>query len=338
MSFICFRRAQLSDLEALILLAKHVEPGLTLPSTRDLLEKRLNDSERAFNESIKSPTNEYYLFVLEDLEDKRLIGTAAIQSNIGQNLPFYSFKLSEHTARSPELEVEINHERLFLVADHKDKSELCTLFIDPNYRNHDNGNCLSRSRFLFIKSFMERFQSNIVAELRGLSLKNGHSPFYDHVIFPFTHIPYRKMLALALAGEKLFLDQLIPITPLYASLFPVEVRKIIGQPHPNSCAAQHMLYKQGFYYNHYVHVFDAGPMVEAQTYNIHTIKNASIHPLISIKKPNMTDRFLLSNTSLDFKATVANIDIYPDGCILSDSIANRLNLKIGDSVLISPFI
>lgn len=331
---ICFRRCYLNDLDRLIILAQKVEPGLTLPNSPELLEQLLLFSDRSFNKTINSPGEEYYFFVLEDLNEKKIIGTSVIQAYVGSESPFYSFKLENQTKISKTIGIKVQHQTLTLVTENAGKSELSTLFLDPVYRNHENGNCLSRSRFLFIKFFPERFCRQIIAELRGVIINNS-SPFYDKVIFPFLRIPFNQALNLVINKKKEFIAELLPFTPIYADLLPINIRKYIGQIHPNTAPAQHMLAKQGFEFDNYVHIFDAGPTMEATIQNIRTIKNTILCKLCKIKEPETKDSFLISNTLLDFKAMIAGIDFTDDGCILSQEIADCLGINIGDQVLIS---
>lgn len=66
---------------------------------------------------------------------------------------------------------------LFLSNDHTGHSELCTLFLDPDYRYGENGKLLSKVRLLLIAAFRKRFMQLLIAEMRGLSDEKGCSPF-----------------------------------------------------------------------------------------------------------------------------------------------------------------
>ena len=39
----------------------------------------------------------------------------------------------------------------------------------PDYRNNQNGQLLSRSRYMFLAEFQELFNEDIIAEMRGYS-------------------------------------------------------------------------------------------------------------------------------------------------------------------------
>lgn len=75
---------------------------------------------------------------------------------------------------------------LFLSNDHTGSSELCTLFLDPQWRKEGNGYLLSKSRFLFMAAFRERFNEKVVAEMRGVIDEQGYSPFWESLANAFS--------------------------------------------------------------------------------------------------------------------------------------------------------
>lgn len=68
---------------------------------------------------------------------------------------------------------------LFLSNDHTGSSELCTLFLDPDWRKEGNGYLLSKSRFMFMAAFRDKFNEKVVAEMRGVIDEHGYSPFWQ---------------------------------------------------------------------------------------------------------------------------------------------------------------
>ena len=71
-----------------------------------------------------------------------------------------------HSSR--ELGVRNTFPTLYLSNDQTACAEVCTLFLDPDYRHSKNGNLLSKSRFLFLAQFPQRFETKIIAEMRGV--------------------------------------------------------------------------------------------------------------------------------------------------------------------------
>jgi arginine N-succinyltransferase len=134
-----FRNAKEKDLKDIYHLARQSGFGLTtLPADIKLLQKRLKWSVDSFNKQVSKPCNEYYLFVLEDPESGKVVGTSAVEACIGHDEPFYSFKLSKKTRICHELDIRSNHETLNLVTDKQGSSEICTLFLDKDFRHKLN--------------------------------------------------------------------------------------------------------------------------------------------------------------------------------------------------------
>ena len=57
-------------------------------------------------------------------------------------------------------------ETLYLSNDLTGSTELCSLFLHPDYRTGNNGKLLS-NRFLFIAQFPHLFTEKLIAEMRG---------------------------------------------------------------------------------------------------------------------------------------------------------------------------
>jgi arginine N-succinyltransferase len=110
-----------------------------------------------------------------------------------------------------------------------------------------------------------------MAEIRGFTLPDGHSPFWDAVGSKFFRMEYRKADALS-ARDHRFIADLMPRYPIYVSLLPDDARNVIARPHPDAEPALAMLKAQGFRYNDVVDIFDAGPTVEAFIDHIDTVR------------------------------------------------------------------
>lgn len=73
---------------------------------------------------ISEPESEYYLFVLENLRNKEIVGVSGIESRIGYDTPFYSYKLTKRTRVSHSLKIRSEYEVLNLVNDNQGHSKL----------------------------------------------------------------------------------------------------------------------------------------------------------------------------------------------------------------------
>lgn len=334
-----FRRARETDLDAIFHLAEHCGIGMTtLPKDKELLRKRFAWSCASFEKTVHKPRSEYYLFVLEEPEKGQVIGTSAIEAATGHELPFYSYKLSKRTRICHSLNIRSDYEVLSLVNDNQGRSEICTLFLEPAYRQSSNGLLLSRARFLFIAHYPNRFASTIIAEMRGISDEWGHSPFWDNVGRHFFHMPFADADRLTISTNKQFIADLMPRNPLYVKLLAPEAQAVIGKPHQSTVPAMNILLHEGFRYHCYVDIFDAGPTIEAPRNQIRTLAASRIMTIKSISDEVGSKRFLLANTKLDFRATVSQaiFNTQQASCIISKETARLLEVKRGDCLRIAP--
>ncbi|STX29260.1 arginine N-succinyltransferase [Legionella beliardensis] len=336
---ILFRCSQMSDIEAIYELALHSGFGITtLPKDKDFLHARVSLSCASFNKEVQKPQNEYYLFVLEDLAAKKIVGTAAIEAFTGFETPFYSYKLSLRTRISHSLSIRSDYEVLSLVNDNQRRSELCTLFLEPSYRVDGNGLLLSKGRLLFMAQFPHRFASTLIAEMRGISDEEGNSPFWDNVGRYFFHMPFAEADRLTILTNKQFIADLMPRNPLYVKLLAPEAQEVIGQPHPSSRPALKILFNEGFRYNNYIDIFDAGPTIEAPCHDINTIAASQIFIIKSLSDEVTGPRFLLSNSKLDFKATISHaiFNNQTGKCIISKETAELLQVRKNEAIRLVP--
>src|SRR5436190_12290712 len=119
----------------------------------DVLSRRVKESVRSFSSVPDKPGGETYFFVLEDLDKKKVVGTAAIFSKVGGYQPFYTYKVCNVHKESRTLNVKKDNQYLQLVMIHNGPTELGTLFLLPEYRGSNNGRLLSLSRFMFMAQY-----------------------------------------------------------------------------------------------------------------------------------------------------------------------------------------
>lgn len=333
-----FRNVRTSDLEDLYLVAQESGIGMTtLPKERALLKQRIDWSIQSQQQKVNRPNHEYYFFVLEDPCTKKIVGTSAIEAQIGYDSPFYSYKVSRHTKISPTLGIKNNYQLLHLVNDKQGVSELCTLYLTPEYRKNNNGILLSKARFLFMAQHKHRFADTVIADLRGISNEQGLSPFWEHVGSHFFHMSFAEADRLTLATDKQFIADLLPCTPIHVSLLPKEAQAVIGTVHPSTRPAMNILLREGFRYNDYVDIFDAGPTIEAPLNSIKTI--AQCHTMIvdTICDEVSQPACLLSHQQTEFQATIAPVicNDAKNTCSIDKKTAQLLQIDCGDQLQIA---
>ena len=306
-----FRPVRQDDLDDIIRLASRAGVGMTsLPNDPARLAARIQRSVETF--AGKLPRGQQgFLFVLEDTRLARVVGVSAIEVAVGLDEPFYNFRLQRTVRASKELGVYKNQELLNLSYDHTGHSELCTLFLDPEYQKNRNGLFLSKARFLFIAAFRELFSPHLFAELRGRSDEQGNSPFWDALGHHFFDIPFADADRLTGTGMKTFIAELMPAYPIYVSLLPDDAREAIGQVHANTSPARAILEKEGFSWRGSVDIFDAGPVLEAETDAIRAISESQFIPAMQLMTERSTPLIVANNQFEQFRAVLISPDFQP---------------------------
>ena len=306
-----FRPVREDDLDDIIRLASRAGVGMTsLPNDPARLAARIQRSVETF--AGKLPRGQQgFLFVLEDTRLARVVGVSAIEVAVGLDEPFYNFRLQRTVRASKELGVYKNQELLNLSYDHTGHSELCTLFLDPEYQKNRNGLFLSKARFLFIAAFRELFSPHLFAELRGRSDEQGNSPFWDALGHHFFDIPFADADRLTGTGMKTFIAELMPAYPIYVSLLPDDAREAIGQVHANTSPARAILEKEGFSWRGSVDIFDAGPVLEAETDAIRAISESQFIPAMQLMTERSSPLIVANNQFEQFRAVLISPDDQP---------------------------
>ena len=165
------RAATPADLEPLYEMAKLTGGGFTnLPADRKSLAGKLERAEAAWANQADALSDEQFVLGLENPATGDVRGTCQMMTQVGQKLPFYSYRLNTLTQHSEKLQRTVRAEMLSLVTDLEGCSEVGGLFLHPNERAGGLGLLLARSRYLFIAMHRARFADRILAELRALSL------------------------------------------------------------------------------------------------------------------------------------------------------------------------
>ncbi|MEI5640393.1 MULTISPECIES: arginine N-succinyltransferase [unclassified Pseudoalteromonas] len=328
------RPIQESDYPALLNIAHESGHGFTsLPVNEELLQKKIARSVASFGKQADKPFDEGYLFVLEDSETGEVVGTSGIEAAVGLDDAFYHYHLSKVIHSSRTLDVYKAVDILTLCNDYTGATELCTLFLKDGYRKGANGKLLSRARFMFINQHRARFAETLIAEMRGVSDENGDSPFWQWLEEHFFSMDFPTADYLTGIGQKVFIAELMPKYPIYVNLLSKEAQAVIGQVHNNTRPAIELLKSEGFTFNGYVDIFDAGPTVEAKVDNVRTVRNTQVR---TVKIGDNTGGFpvMVANDKLeDYRASVLDLALAEDDqVILAPHVAAALKVAEGDQV------
>ncbi|MCL6740849.1 arginine N-succinyltransferase [Sphingomonas sp. RB56-2] len=266
------RAAGPDDFRAFYDLAKLTGGGFTnLPAEKATLEAKLERSEAGFSRVGENPSDDLYVFMLEDFRTGAIRGTCQIFGAVGTDRPFYSYLISTLTQKSEELGRIFRNQTLNLTTDLEGFSEVGGLFLHPQERAGGLGMLLARSRYLFIKQHRPRFGDSVLAELRGVMDQAGHSPFWDALGGRFFGMTFPEADEFNAVHGTQFIADLFPKSPIYVSMLPESAKAVIGQPHPTGRAALKMLENENFDWDGYVDIFDGGPTVTARTDKIKTV-------------------------------------------------------------------
>ena len=336
---IVVRVVQTGDVDALVALAHETGPGLTtFKPDREALAARVERTRRTM-EGKAAPHEEGYFFVMEDAKTGDVAGVCGIETAVGLEQPFYNYRVSTVVHASQDLGIWTRMRALNISHDLTGYAEVCSLFLSPRYRTSGVGGLLSRSRFMFIAQFRERFPERICAELRGHFDADGTSPFWRAVGSHFYQIDFNAADYLSSHGRKAFLAELMPRYPVYVDLLPEEAQAAVGLTHSDTLPARRMLEAEGLRYENHVDIFDAGPVLECHIADLRTVRESVVVP-VEIGETEMQDgapRALVSNTSLaDFRVGVAPGAVAGGVFRLSAEDAAALDVRAGDSVRVLP--
>ncbi len=330
------RPIESGDLDALLDMAKTAGAGFTsLPPVPEFLQAKIELSQRSFEAKVTRPGHERYMFVLENLESGKVGGCCAVEAACGLDEPFYNYRVGTTVHASRELKVYNLLPTLYLANDYTATSVLCSLYLAPDFRGGGNGHLLSRSRFMMMAQYPQRFAEKVIAEMRGVSDEKGRSPFWEGLGRLFFSIDYDRAEHLVGMGNKAFIAELMPKHAIYTALLSEEARSVLGKVHPQTAPALHLLERENFRMQGYIDIFDGGPTVEAPLHEIRSIKRSRVLRAAATGEFGGTPH-LVANTKLgEFRCTLVDIHPGDTGVPLARDVLEALKVTAGDPVRIT---
>jgi arginine N-succinyltransferase len=332
---IVVRCTQPGDVDALVALAQETGPGLTtFKPDRGALAARVERARRTLAGEAQAFEAGYF-FVMEDTATGDVAGVCGIETEVGLEQPFYNYRVSTVVHASKDMGVWTRMSLLNISHDLTGYAEVCSLFLSPRYRTAGVGGLLSRSRFMFIAQFTDRFPQRLCAELRGHFDENGESPFWNAVGSHFYQIDFNEADYLSSHGKKSFVAELMPRYPVYLDLLPDAAQRAVGVTHKDTTPARKMLEAEGLRYENHVDIFDAGPVLECHTADLRTVRE-SVLARVRIGDRTETDsnaKSLVSNTLLeDFRCGATTGAVENGAFLLTAEEAAALRVKEADDV------
>ncbi len=331
------RSVRHDDFDALLSLALKVGSGITtLKPDPHALQARIDLAVRSFKGAVE-PRDADYVFVLEDLHQGTVVGVSALKARVGLDAPFYNFRVDRLVHCSRELGIYSDKRTLCLTNDYTGCAELCTLFLDPAYRFGDNGRLLSKARMMFVANSLDLWPELIIAELRGYQREDGTSPFWESLGRHFFRMDFERADDISSRGHKSFIAELMPRFPVYTDFLTQEGREAIGVVHKGTAPARRLLEQEGFRFEGYVDIFDAGPVVQAHTNDLRIVREGRLGIVKRASSSNVapadSPAWLVANTMPgDFRAIVALAQVQLGCLALSGDQLLALGVEEGDAV------
>lgn len=325
-----------NDLSGLKSLRDLAGPGFTSLAVDDAkLSDRIEASLAVFGSALTAPgPNQRYLLALEHRESGALAGIAGVKACVGEDPPFYNFRVLRIAQSSHAAQRRFDMEVLILVNEFTGCSEVGTLFVRPEHRAHGVGRMLAQTRYLLMAADPARFAPTVVSELRGVVDEAGRSPFWEHLGRHFFRMTFRDADQLSASTDNQFILDLMPKYPIYVDLLPNAARDVIGKCHAAGEGALKLLQWEGFRHDRVVDIFDGGPLVTAPRDSIRTFREARRLTLGSHDGP-FDSRGLVACPQFGRFACVATPLSVRDGAALAPAAAlAALGLRHGETALI----
>lgn len=333
------RPVRFSDLPQIEQLAMSGGSSLTtLPNNRDHLAQLINNTQQSLLSSAQtSITGHSFHFVLEDNQSQDIIGISGIESCVGHQIPFYSYRCDEIQHFSQELQIENTVATLSLSQDHEDASRLYTFLLADKSAEHYALPLLSLARLMFIAQRRELFAQKIIVELQGVVNEDNQSPFWQALGQHFFNMDFHRANYLTGINAKGFIADLMPRHPIYTPLLAASAQQAIGCVRPDMQIVEALLKDQGFAPQGYISIFDGGPTLESQTDDIAALKQLFITQLHQADYPSdqpLQDVLICNTDSVNFRCIHSSVDL---SCIyLNAKQCQSLKVDDGDSVYVLP--
>lgn len=249
--------------------------SVNLPNNDKVLSALITKSAASFAGKIENPFEREYLFVLEDLRNKTIIGTSMIIAQHGtREAPHIYFQVTEAEHYSATIDKHFRHKVLSIGYNYDGPTEIGGLVVDPPHRSGPDkpGKQLSYVRFLFMAMHRALFRERVLAELLPPLLEDGRSLLWESIGKKFTGLEYTEADKLSRRNKE-FIKELFPASDIYSTFFPANAQRIIGEVGPETKGVQRMLERIGFRYAQHIDPFDGGPHYEANLSDVSLVRH-----------------------------------------------------------------
>lgn len=339
MSFL-LRSVEERDLDDLLALTAQFYV-MNLPPKKDILKEKIQRSIDSFSGTIKERGKTEYLFVAEDTESGRVVGSALIIGKHGtKDNPHTFFRIEREEKFSHDLGIGFVHQVLRLHEDTNGPTEIGGLLVDSSYRRRPEkiGRQISMIRFIYMGMFPKKFESKILCELTPPLTSEGRSEFWEALGRRFTGLPYQEADLIS-QNHKEFIKSLFPHSPIYLSLLSAEARLVVGRVGESTKPAQHLLEKLGFKYINEVDPFDGGPHYNVKLSDVPLVRDGVEYKYKSGGKARFENIGLLGIVrDGKFKGCQSPYEASDRVARLPEATKSLLNIEEGEKLYITPIV
>ncbi|HEY1044181.1 MAG TPA: arginine N-succinyltransferase [Telluria sp.] len=267
-----------ADIDALESLSHEATPGVhTLPRTREQIAVSVELSIASFAAHVDIPSEESYVFVLEEAGTGAIAGTATIHASAGSNGTYFAFRNDVIQQVSRDLNVSHSVHALTLCSELTAYSRLSAFFVRDRVHAGPEAALLSRARLLFAVLAPHRFADRFFVPLAGITDQDGNSPFWNALGRKFFKMDFLDAeRVIGGARNRTLIVELMPHYPVYVPLLPGDAQAAMGQIHPDGELAFRLLAEEGFEADEYIDIFDGGPILQAHKNSLRTFTGSMV--------------------------------------------------------------
>ncbi len=317
--------------------------SVNLPDDEKVLKGLIDRSVRSFSGRIANPFEREYLFVLEDVKSHAIIGTSMVIAQHGtREAPHIYFQVTEAEHYSATIDKHFRHKVLSIGYNYDGPTEIGGLVVDPPHRSGPEkpGKQLSYGRFLFMALHRDDFRERVLAELLPPLLPDGRSLLWESIGKKFTGLDYAEADQLSRRNKE-FIKELFPASDIYATLFPANAQRIIGEVGPNTAGVRRMLERIGFRYVNHIDPFDGGPHFEANLSEVSLFRHyrtATVSKEVwDQETPDVLVGLSRGSGATRFRAVRTQVGWNDQVVSLTASARAMLKVKPGERVSVIPF-
>ncbi|OON60323.1 arginine N-succinyltransferase [Massilia sp. KIM] len=304
------RPVDVADIGALEAMAALSMPGVhTLPRTREGIVAFVERSLASFAAHVDIPSEESYLFVLEDLASREVVGTAAIHASAGSNGTYFAFRNDVIQQVSRDLNISHSVHALTLCSELTACSQLSGFYLRHRERAGLEAALLSRARLLYAVQAPHRFGDRFFVPLAGRLDADGQSAFWNALGRKFFKMDFLDAeRVIGGARNRTLIVELMPHYPVYVPLLPGDAQAAMGQIHPSGELAFNLLTQEGFEADQYIDIFDGGPILQAHRNSLRSFCGSQLRRVENAglaAAPESLVNYAVASTERNFRAVIA---------------------------------